>query len=81
MNTSLLKMQVESCSFLRKQILFAMFTFTDPCSTLNCQHMCVNTQSGPECLCSEGFDLNSDNKTCTGAFFYINVCFLRIQTD
>lgn len=45
-------------------------TFNDPCSTLNCQHMCVNTQSGPKCLCSEGFDLNSDNKTCTDASIF-----------
>lgn len=42
-------------------------TFNNPCSTLNCHHMCVNTQSGPKCLCSEGFDLNSDNETCTDA--------------
>lgn len=40
--------------------------FTDPCSTLNCQHMCVNTLSGPKCLCSEGFDLDSNGNTCTG---------------
>lgn len=43
--------------------------FTDPCSTFNCHHMCINTPSGPKCLCSEGFDINKDNKTCIGGFF------------
>uniref|UniRef100_A0A8W8MIS0 EGF-like domain-containing protein n=2 Tax=Magallana gigas TaxID=29159 RepID=A0A8W8MIS0_MAGGI len=40
-------------------------SFYNPCSTLICHHMCVNTASGPQCLCSEGFHLDNNGKTCT----------------
>lgn len=42
-------------------------SFNNPCSTLICHHMCVNTASGPRCLCSEGFNLDENGKTCTEA--------------
>ena len=47
-----------------------MFRFTDPCSNLSCEHMCVSTKSGPKCLCSEEYTLAADARSCTGCFFY-----------
>lgn len=41
---------------------------------MSCHHICVKTKAGPKCLCSDGFELNSDGITCTGnvlIFFYI----------
>nr|XP_022326452.1 low-density lipoprotein receptor-related protein 4-like isoform X2 [Crassostrea virginica] len=40
-------------------------TYNDPCSTMACDHLCVNAKSGPRCLCAEGFQLTADGKTCT----------------
>ncbi|XP_061184437.1 low-density lipoprotein receptor-related protein 4-like [Saccostrea echinata] len=46
-------------------------TYTDPCSTRSCQHMCVNTPLGATCLCAEGYQLSSDGMTCTDrSWFY-----------
>lgn len=53
--------------FLIKRHMY-FYKFSDLCSTLNCHHMCINTASEPRCLCSEGFDLDNDGKTCTGVF-------------
>ena len=40
------------------------------CSTNNglgpCEHICVNTLLGHECLCSPGYTLNNDGTTCAG---------------
>ena len=44
----------------------SLFTFTDPCSSLSCQHICINTKSGAKCFCSEGYNLAADLKSCTG---------------
>lgn len=54
--------------------------FTDPCLTLNCQHICVNERSGPKCICYEGFILGSNNITCIGIGFYVFLC-LAHNTD
>ena len=61
-----------------------MFRFTDPCSNLTCEHMCVNTQSGPKCLCSEEYTLAADARSCTGCFslhsgemFMCSLCFFE----
>ncbi|XP_056009049.1 low-density lipoprotein receptor-related protein 4-like isoform X1 [Ostrea edulis] len=39
--------------------------YLDPCSSRGCQHMCVNTPTGPTCLCAEGSRLSTDSLTCT----------------
>ncbi len=45
---------------------------TDPsapisCTPLNCQQICTKDSSNnPVCKCKNGFNLNSDNQTCTG---------------
>uniref|UniRef100_A0A8W8MRC5 EGF-like domain-containing protein n=1 Tax=Magallana gigas TaxID=29159 RepID=A0A8W8MRC5_MAGGI len=56
-------------------------TFNDPCSTLNCQHMCVDTLSGPKCLCSEGFDLDSNGNTCTDKSWFFKKGFIVSNTS
>ena len=40
----------------------------DECSlgTHECQHICENTAGGFRCLCRQGYQLNSDNTTCSG---------------
>nr|XP_022326450.1 low-density lipoprotein receptor-related protein 4-like [Crassostrea virginica] len=40
-------------------------TYTDPCYTMVCGHLCVNAKSGLRCLCAEGFQLAVDGKNCT----------------
>lgn len=35
------------------------------CSSLNCSYACMNTSSGPQCLCERGKELDpADNTTC-----------------
>ncbi|XP_078326898.1 low-density lipoprotein receptor-related protein 6-like isoform X2 [Crassostrea virginica] len=43
----------------------AQRTYTDPCLSLSCQHICINSKSGAKCFCSEGYNLAADLKTCT----------------
>ena len=50
-------------------INLSLSTFTDPCSNLSCQHICINSKSGAKCFCSEGYNLTADLKTCTGCVF------------
>ena len=37
----------------------------DACSELGCDQLCLLTPTKPSCACQDGFDLNSDQKTCT----------------
>lgn len=47
-----------------------IFADVDECassmSTHGCQHICINTDGGFRCDCNSGFELNSDNSTCSG---------------
>ncbi|KAL5020073.1 hypothetical protein ScPMuIL_002965 [Solemya velum] len=36
----------------------------DLCAGFGCDHICVKTPSGPECLCKNGYNLQSDKKSC-----------------
>lgn len=38
--------------------------FHDPCSSKQCEQICVNTPSGPACLCYEEYDLALDSISC-----------------
>ncbi|XP_069121912.1 low-density lipoprotein receptor-related protein 4-like [Argopecten irradians] len=38
---------------------------TDSCSTLGCEHFCVNVQPSGKCMCKEGYTLDTDGKQCT----------------
>lgn len=40
----------------------------DECKTTThgCQHKCVNNHGSYACSCSNGYQLNSDKKTCSG---------------
>ena len=33
-----------------------------------CDEICMNTQGSYNCMCSDGFTLQSDNHTCHGMF-------------
>ena len=35
-----------------------------------CQQVCVNTIGGFYCECMAGFQINSDNATCSGVYMY-----------
>lgn len=52
------------------------FSDHDECETTShgCQHKCVNNHGSYACSCSDGYQLNSDKKTCSG---WIQVAFLR----
>ena len=40
----------------------------DECAgTHGCQQVCINTDGGFRCDCDSGFELNSDNNTCSGS--------------
>nr|XP_034317565.1 low-density lipoprotein receptor-related protein 2 isoform X4 [Crassostrea gigas] len=39
-------------------------SFSNPCRTFNCEHICLNARSGPKCLCYEGFIFDSNNISC-----------------
>lgn len=52
------------------------FSFSDKCEQKGCGHFCANTPNGAKCLCKEGFELDTDGKSCTGknyTFVYISV--------
>ncbi|XP_065930463.1 low-density lipoprotein receptor-related protein 4 isoform X3 [Magallana gigas] len=51
-------------------------SFKDPCLTLHCDHICINTKSGPTCVCSDGFELNRDGKTCTDISYIMDGMFI-----
>ncbi|XP_065930465.1 low-density lipoprotein receptor-related protein 4-like [Magallana gigas] len=38
--------------------------FSNPCSSKQCEQICVNTPAGPSCLCYEEFDLALDGISC-----------------
>lgn len=33
----------------------------------HCSHICVNTEGSAYCICTDGFELTGDYKTCTGS--------------
>ena len=58
------------------QNLKKTFSFSDKCEQKGCGHFCANTPNGAKCLCKEGFELDTDGKSCTGknyTFVYISV--------
>lgn len=46
----------------------------DECKTPShgCQQKCLNEHGSYSCTCLDGYQLNSDNKTCSG---YVSVIF------
>ena len=42
----------------------------------DCQQLCVNTDGGFRCECNSGFQLNSDQSTCSGMSL---ICRIREQ--
>ena len=70
-------------------------TDIDECSDVlfnNCSHMCLNNNGSYECVCSFGYSLKSDGKTCEGKQCYytriiiiehlvVFLCYLQYQSD
>ena len=53
------------------QLFFVMmFLEMDECleGTAGCSHRCENTQGSYLCLCSQGFQLDSEAKNCIGKY-------------
>ena len=53
------------------QLVFRMiFSEVDECleGTAGCSHQCENTQGSYLCLCSQGFQLDSEAKNCIGKY-------------
>ena len=44
----------------------------DECTegTSGCDHNCTNTDGSYYCTCLDGYELESDNHTCTGDEYY-----------
>ncbi|XP_060584429.1 prolow-density lipoprotein receptor-related protein 1-like [Ruditapes philippinarum] len=40
----------------------------DYCAEKNCDHMCISTKTGAECVCSEGFELDVNTGKCKEIF-------------
>ena len=38
----------------------------DYCAEKKCDHLCISTKTGAECVCSEGFELDEDSGICKG---------------
>ena len=56
-----------TCIFVCLHFGTCLWTDVNECLTTNdCQQQCTNIQGGYNCSCSQGFTLNSDNKTCDG---------------
>ena len=58
------------CSPALISIMYEIISFIDidECYYENggCQHECTNTDGSYECSCYDGYELNSDGKTCSG---------------
>ncbi|XP_078326911.1 low-density lipoprotein receptor-related protein 2-like isoform X1 [Crassostrea virginica] len=52
------------------------FQKDNPCSDLDCDHMCVNTKPEPKCMCADGFLLDYDDETCTEKYRFFERGFL-----
>ena len=37
-----------------------------------CQQVCVNTIGGFHCECMAGYQINSDNSTCSGMYVHVS---------
>ena len=57
---------------------FIFHSDTDECSegTSGCDHNCTNTDGSYYCTCTDGYELETDNNTCTGDnyVYLIYVC-------
>ena len=42
----------------------------DECGSSPCEHTCINTPGSFACICREGYELNSDGRTCSCMFNY-----------
>jgi len=53
---------------------FISYSDIDECEegTDGCDHSCTNTDGSYYCTCMDGYELESDNHTCSGAQLFIN---------
>ena len=54
---------------------------SDECSQENggCSQLCVNTHGSYHCACATGYNLDLDNTTCLGRFFYFYRYFFLLK--
>ena len=47
-------------------------TDVDECKNENggCEHHCQNLPGDHQCFCSDGYTINTDNKTCEGKYYF-----------
>ncbi|KAK5985914.1 hypothetical protein GCK32_006705, partial [Trichostrongylus colubriformis] len=57
--------------------LHSIISNVSSCTQLKCMHLCVVSADGPKCLCSMGFELMSDERTCRKPSAY----FVVLQKD
>lgn len=79
--------QIELCNYF--QIFIFIFRFSlfsllddDECANPNiCDHKCVNTFGSYQCVCNEGYRLDSDKRTCVGKDKINNINNSNIRSE
>lgn len=51
-------------------------SFLDPCFSAQCGQICVNTPSGPTCVCHDGYNLAEDGRSCLEKSFFYSKGFI-----
>ena len=59
---------VTPCTYVCWYDIMIIHSDIDECTrgTSGCDHNCTNTPGSYYCTCMNGYDLESDNHTCTG---------------
>ena len=64
-------------TFIMFNIKTYYLTDINECDTDNggCEHNCTNTPGSYQCQCWEGYEMNNNEKNCTGIMRLISVIF------
>lgn len=52
----------------------SLYTDIDECASSPCDHTCINTPGSFVCICRDGYELNSDGRTCSCMFSVYSYC-------
>ena len=66
--------------YVSRRVLIIFHSDIDECErgTDGCDHNCTNTDGSYYCTCMDGYELESDNHTCTGNV-YVHACVIHMH--